>query len=361
VRVTARSLGDILKGAEPSMVNILIVDDEVQIRMFLRELLEAYGYSCAGAGSGDETRKLFAEYDFDLVLCDINLPGENGLELAKSLREEKPDTAVIMVTGIDDPALAEAALDFGAYGYLVKPVQLNEVLINVSNALRRRKLEIQNKKYQQALEQQVAERTRKLNITLSDLRRAFDDIIHVIALTSEMKDAYTAGHQQRVAALACAIGKEMGLSSEMVETLRLVGMIHDVGKIAIPADILAKPTRLRATEYELIKDHPRLGADVLSTVSFLQPAAEIVLQHHERIDGSGYPQGLVGDQIRLEARIIAVADVVEAMFSHRPYRPGLGIDAALEEIESHAGLTYDPEVAAACLRLFREKRFVLKD
>ena len=348
-----------MKVAEPSLVNILIIDDEVQIRMFLRELLESYGYTCVGAGNGVEARNLFKERDVDLVLCDINLPGENGLDLAKSLREEKPETAVIMVTGIDDSELAEAALDFGAYGYLVKPVQVNEVLINVSNALRRRNLEIQNKRYQQALQQQVAERTSTLNKTLSDLRRAFDDIVHVIALTGEMKDAYTAGHQQRVAELACAIAKEMGLSYELVESLRLVGMIHDLGKIAIPADILAKPTRLRATEYELIKDHPRLGYEVLSTVEFLKPVAEIVLQHHERLDGSGYPQGLVGDQIRLEARIIAVADVVEAMFSHRPYRAGLGIDAALEEIETHAGQTYDPEVAAACLRLFREKGFVL--
>lgn len=348
-----------MKVAEPSLVNILVIDDEVQIRMFLRELLESYGYTCAGAGNSVEARNLFKEREFDLVLCDINLPGENGLDLAKSLREAKPDTAVIMVTGIDDSDLAEAALDFGAYGYLVKPVQINEVLINVSNAIRRRKLEIQNKRYQQALQQQVAERTSKLNKTLSDLRRAFDDIVHVIALTGEMKDAYTAGHQQRVAELACAIAKEMGLPYEMGESLRLVGMIHDLGKIAIPADILAKPTRLRPTEYELIKDHPRLGYEVLSTVEFLKPVAEIVLQHHERLDGSGYPLGLVGDQIRMEARIIAVADVVEAMFSHRPYRPGLGIDAALEEIESHAGRTYDPEVAAACLRLFREKGFVL--
>ena len=340
-------------------VHILVVDDEVQIRLFLKEVLESYGYQCAEAGSSDEARKLCESMTFEMLLCDVNLPGENGLDLAKFLRTVHPDMAVIMITGIDDPGLAESALDFGAYGYLVKPVQINEVLINVSNAIRRRNLEIQNKSYQKALEQTVAERTRELNEALTELRHSFNDIVHVIAMTLETKDAYTAGHQQRVAELACCIAREMGMSREQLETLRLAAMIHDLGKIAIPSQILAKPTRLRATEYELIKEHPRLGYDILSSVAFLKPVAEIVLQHHERLDGSGYPRGLRGDQILIESRIIAVSDVVEAMSSHRPYRPGLGIHLALEEIEKNSGRLYDTDVADVCLRLFREKGFVL--
>ncbi|WP_462325521.1 HD domain-containing phosphohydrolase [Desulfoplanes sp.] len=348
-----------MKVSNPSLVNILIVDDDPQIREFIRDLLESFKYNCTDAASANEALEAFDQIEFDLVLCDIDLGGDDGLDLARSLREKRSDTAVIMVTGIDDSVLAETALDFGAYGYLVKPVRINEVLINVSNALRRRSLEMQNKRHQKALQEQVAERTRKLNRTLSDLRRAFDDIVHVIALTGEMKDAYTAGHQQRVAELASAIAREMGLAFETVETIRLAGMIHDLGKIAIPSDILAKPTRLRATEFELIKDHPRLGYDILSTVEYLKPVADIVLQHHERLDGRGYPQGLKGEKTLLEARIIAVADVVEAMSSHRPYREGLGIDIALGEIEKNAGILYDKDAAAACLRLFREKGFSL--
>jgi response regulator RpfG family c-di-GMP phosphodiesterase len=350
-----------MKTTEPSLVNILVVDDDPQIRMFMKELLESFGYNCADASCADEALEVFDQIAFDLVLCDIDLGDDNGMELAKVLRGKRPDTAIIMVTGIDDSTLAETALDSGAYGYLVKPVRVNEVLINVSNALRRRSLEQQSMRHQKLLQDKVAERTEKLNKTLSDLRRAFDDIIHVIALTGEMKDAYTAGHQQRVSELATAIAREMGLPFETVETIRLVGMIHDLGKIAIPSDILAKPTRLRPTEFALIKDHPQLGYDIISTVDFLKPVAEIVLQHHERLDGSGYPRGLKGDQVLREARIIAVADVVEAMSSHRPYREGLGIDIALSEIEKNAGSLYDPEAAEACLRLFREKRFSLDD
>jgi len=348
-----------MKPTEPSLVNILIVDDDLQIRTFMKDLLDSFGYNCADASCAAEALEAFDQITFDLVLCDIDLGDDNGLELAKTLRGKRSDTAIIMVTGIDDSTLAETALDFGAYGYLVKPVRINEVLINVSNALRRRSLEQQSRRHQKILQEQVAERTRKLNKTLSDLRRAFDDIVHVIAMTGEMKDAYTAGHQQRVSELATAIAREMGLPYENVETIRLAGMIHDLGKIAIPSDILAKPTRLRPTEFALIKDHPQLGYDIISTVDFLKPVAEIVLQHHERLDGGGYPQGLKGDQIQLEARIIAVADVVEAMSSHRPYREGLGIDIALGEIEKNAGRLYDKEAAAACLRLFREKEFVL--
>jgi response regulator RpfG family c-di-GMP phosphodiesterase len=349
-----------MKPTDPSLVHILVVDDDLQIRIFMKDLLESFRYNCIVASDAEEALAAFDGRGFDLVLCDIDLEGDNGMELARNLRNRYPDTAIIMVTGIDDSGLAETALDFGAYGYMVKPVRVNEVLINVSNALRRRSLEQQSLRHQKILQDQVAERTCKLNKTLSELRRAFDDIVHVISLTGEMKDAYTAGHQQRVSELATAIGREMGLPYEQVETIRLAGMIHDLGKIAIPSDILAKPTRLRPTEYALIKDHPQLGYDIISTVDFLKPVANIVLQHHERLDGGGYPHGLRGNEILLEARIIAVADVVEAMSSHRPYRAGLGIDTALGEIEAKAGRLYDGEAAAACLRLFREKGYVLE-
>jgi PAS domain S-box-containing protein len=195
--------------------------------------------------------------------------------------------------------------------------------------------------------------------TLEELRDSLENTVRVIASTVGKRDAYTAGHQRRVADLATTIAQEMGLPDEQIQGIHFAGIIHDLGKINIPAEILAKPGKLSAIEYQLMKSHPQSGYDILKDVAFPWPIADIVLQHHERLDGSGYPQGLKGDQILLEARIMAVADVVEAMSSHRPYRPGLGIEVALQEIEQHKGVRYDSTVVDACLKLFREKSYKL--
>ena len=200
----------------------------------------------------------------------------------------------------------------------------------------------------------------ELRHTLEKLRKALDATIQAIALTVEARDSYTAGHQRRVANLARAIATEMGLSKEQIDGIRMAGIIHDIGKISIPAEILSKPGRLDDLQYGLIQAHSQIGYDILKTVDFPWPVAQMVLQHHERIDGSGYPQGLSGEDIMLEARILVVADVVEAMASFRPYRPALGIDKALAEISQNRGILYDPEAVDACLKLFTEKRFKLE-
>jgi len=213
-------------------------------------------------------------------------------------------------------------------------------------------------KYETAqLEDQVAEKTAELQRNMEKLRRILAGTIRALAATVETRDPYTAGHQQRVSKLACAIAKGMGLPEERVEGVRLAGVIHDIGKISVPAEILNTPRPLTETEYSLVKMHPKIGHDILAGIDFSAPVADIVLQHHERMDGSGYPTGLKGDEILLEARILAVADVVEAMVSHRPYRPALGIDRALEEISKNKGTKYDPEVVDACLTLFTEGGF----
>ena len=209
----------------------------------------------------------------------------------------------------------------------------------------------------------VTERKRAEEIlqqTLSSLRKAFGTTIQVMVSAVEMRDPYTAGHQLRVADIARSIAKEMGLPDDKIDGIRLVGSIHDIGKLSVPAEILSKPTKLTDIEFSLIKEHSQIGYEMLKDVESQWPLAQIVYQHHERINGSGYPRNLKGDEILIEARIMAVADVVEAMASHRPYRPGLGIQAALEEIEKNKGIFYDDAVADACLRLFREKGYQLK-
>jgi HD-GYP domain-containing protein (c-di-GMP phosphodiesterase class II) len=196
--------------------------------------------------------------------------------------------------------------------------------------------------------------------SLEQMRDSLHDTIQAIAATVEQRDPYTAGHQRRVADLAAAIAGEMGLHHEQIYSIHLAGIVHDLGKISIPAEILSKPGRLSQIEYELVKQHPQTGYDILKEISFPWPVAQFVLQHHERMDGSGYPQGLKGEEIRLEARILAVADVVEAIASHRPYRPSVGIEAAMEEISTNRGTLYDPATVDAALRLFREKNYQFK-
>jgi putative nucleotidyltransferase with HDIG domain len=200
----------------------------------------------------------------------------------------------------------------------------------------------------------------KLQQTLKSLRKAVGTTIQVLVSAVESRDSYTAGHQSRSANLACAIATEMGLAQEKIEGIRMAGIIHDIGKLSIPAEILSKPSKLTEIEFSLIKEHSRSGYEMLKDVESPWPLAEIVFQHHERMNGSGYPRNLKGNEILMESQILAVADVVEAMASHRPYRPTLGIKAALEEITKNKGILYAAAVADACLRLFREKGYQLK-
>ncbi|MBA7533782.1 hypothetical protein ES705_26026 [subsurface metagenome] len=200
----------------------------------------------------------------------------------------------------------------------------------------------------------------ELQQSYQKLRKTMEDTIHTIGKIAETRDPYTAGHQKNVSQIATFIAHEMKLSQNKIEGIRIASLVHDIGKISLPAEILNKPTKLSEIEYSLIKDHSQVGYDVLKSIEFPWPVAQITLQHHERLNGSGYPQGLKGEDILLEAKIMGVADIVEAMSSHRPYRPALGIDKALEEISKNKGILYDPKVVDACIKLFKEKGQVKK-
>ena len=377
------------------MNHILIVDDDHSIRRLLSRLLESNGYRCTLAADAAEARAHITQEKFELILCDLNMPGESGMDFTRYALVKYPDTAVVMVTAMDDPGFFATALEIGAYGYIIKPFKLNEVMINVTNAIRRRKLEIENRTYRKELEELVLERTEDLHDTMNNLIRARDNlqktlkgIIDAMASIIEKRDPYTAGHQQKVTQLAIDIVKKMNRKDEekmkLISGIELAGMIHDLGKIAVPAGILSKPCTLSANERGLIETHSLEGYDILKDIQFrwpisqvesskqkktnssenidrpdeiILPVAQIVLQHHERMDGSGYPAGLSEDAILDEARIIAVADVVEAMVNHRPYRAALDAEKALEEISKNKGILYDAEVVEACFKVYSDIGF----
>jgi putative nucleotidyltransferase with HDIG domain len=338
-------------------VQVLVVDDEWLILRVLQRLLEGEGYVCSLAANAQEARDLLKDGDFDLVLCDLKMPGESGLELARFILSHDPDTAVLMVSGVDDPEIGKTLINLGAYGYVVKPFKQGELLLNIRSTLRRRQLEIDNRAYREKLEHMVGVRTAELQTALSKWRKATQGIVEAVALAVDARDPYTAGHQRNVARIACAIAEKLDFPMEQVNGIRMAGLIHDLGKISIPQEILTKPTQLSESEFSIIKEHPKAAHQILKNIDFPWPIAEMILQHHERMDGSGYPMGLSGDDILIEARILAVADVVEAMASHRPYRPSLGLEKALDEIFENRGKFYDARSVDACLSLFKEDGF----
>jgi putative nucleotidyltransferase with HDIG domain len=262
-----------------------------------------------------------------------------------------------MVTGADDTEVAKTAFEIGAYDYIVKPLDQNRVLNSVTNALHRRDLEAVGRTHREMLELMVSKRTVDLQNTLRKLQKTLEAVVRAIALTLDKRDPYTAGHQDRVAQLACAIAERMGLQEKQIRWLRMAAQVHDIGKIRLPTEILGRPGKISEIEFELIKTHPTVGYEILQPIDFPYPVAEVVYQHHEKIDGSGYPRGLSGKEILLGGRIITVADVVEAMASHRPYRPALGIEKALGEVVKGKGRFFDAEVVNACLSVFKEGHY----
>jgi putative two-component system response regulator len=355
---TAYNLSEWNGGEE---VRMLVVDDDPAILELLERIFNASGCRCVVASEPRQARQHFNARGFDIIFCDVKMRSQNGIDFGREVLEQFPDTAIVMMSGADDPERIHEALEIGAYGYIVKPFQISEIMINAAGALRRRTLEMQSRRQQDILERRVLEESLKTINSLDRLKEAFEGITEAMGLTIEARDPYTAGHQRKVSEIASAIGIELGLSKDQVEGVRIAGLIHDIGKISVPAEILAKPSNLSEYEFLLIKDHPKVGYEILKNINFPWPVAETIYQHHERLDGSGYPHGLFAEDILLEAKILAVADVVEAMAAHRPYRPSFGIKYALDEINRKQGLLYDSEAVKSCMRAYEKKAFVLNE
>jgi putative two-component system response regulator len=324
---------------------ILVVDDEAPIRELLKTGITMAGYECLTAGNTESALSLLAGEKFDVVISDIHMPDGSGIELLTRIKAAY-DTGVIIMTGFVEDFAYEEIIGMGANDFIQKPVRIAEFVARLKRVLAERRT--------------LSQRNRavdELQLNLNKLRRAMDGIVHAMSVAVELRDPYTAGHQQRVSNLACAIARSLGLSEDRIDGLRMASIIHDLGKLTIPAEILCKPGRLSNLEYELIKNHVQAGYDILKRIEFPWPLAEIILQHHERLDGSGYPHGLSGDAIVLEARIIAVSDVFETIASHRPYRPSLGVNKAIDELRLNKGKLYDPLVVETCLELFETRQF----
>ncbi len=339
----------------PYKGEILAVDDTPASLKFLTDLLRAEGYSVRSALNGELALRSAINKPPELVLLDIRMPEMDGFEVCRRLKAAKNtrEVPVIFVSALSETEEKVAGFQLGAVDFVTKPYQREELLARVHTHLEVERL-------RNHLEELVEDRTRELRESEKKLRTSLLDAITAIAATVELRDPYTAGHQRRVAHLATRIAAELKLPRERIEGLDLASGVHDIGKIRVPSEILSKPGLISGTEFSMIRQHPETAHDILKGISFPWPIAEMVQQHHERLDGSGYPAGLKDGEILQEARILAVADVVEAMVTHRPYREGLGLEAAMEEITRHRGELYDPEVVDACLHLFRDEGYHLE-
>ena len=331
------------------MARILIVDDDPDVSEALRRLVADDGHVATVTYDTTEARAELRSVSFELILCDVNLPGESGLEFVRDIVGGRTDVAVLMVSGADDPRLAETALELGAYGYIVKPFRDSEVNIGIANALRRRRLEIENKAHHERLEQLVAERTLELG-------RSREETIHRLARAAELRDHETGQHIERDSRCCELIARRLGLPDDRCELIRIASPLHDIGKIAIPDHILRKPGPLSAAERLIVQTHTALGHNILagSREPLLQLGAEIAWSHHERFDGGGYPRRLAGEAIPLAGRIVAVADVFDALISDRVYRPALSVDEVVEVMRAEQAGQFDPDALEALLTAIPE-------
>ncbi len=333
------------------MENILVVDDEEAIREVVSTMLESKGYHCTAVSNGRAAQDQVKRVTPDLVLSDMIMPEMDGIKLLDWIRNYDPEVPVIMVTAIHDISTALEAIRRGAYDYILKPFEKDQLFMGVGRALQHRRLVAENRNYQRNLEQEVEERTAQLSGALAQLEQSYDDTLEALGSALDLKDAETEGHCQRVTAFTISIAKAMPVPNPYLPVLARAAFLHDIGKMAIPDGILRKPGPLDDDEKQVMRRHCQIGYDMLMRIPFLREPAEIVLAHQEFFNGTGYPRGLKEEQIPLGARIFTVADSLDAMISDRPYRKALPMAHAREEIRRCAGTQFDPKVVEVFLSI----------
>ena len=333
---------------------ILVVDDEAPVRAMIGATLERQGYEVQLATSGAQAMELLDAGAFDLVLTDIVMQDGNGIALLERIHASKSQLPVVMVTAIHDISVAIDSMRRGAYDYLLKPFEREHLVATVQRALDHRQAIQESHTYQQNLEQVVRARTEMLRQAMEDLEHSYDVTLEALGDALDLKDSETEGHSKRVTAYTIALARAMGISPAEIKVIARGAFLHDIGKMAIPDEILRKPGKLTPEEQEVMREHCARGYQMLRKIPFLSEAAEIVFTHQEHFDGSGYPSGLSGSSIPIGARIFAVADTLDAITSDRPYRVARTFDAAREEIVRCSGTQFDPAVVEVYLKIPNE-------
>jgi putative nucleotidyltransferase with HDIG domain len=329
---------------------ILIVDDEPGITSILSDLF--FGkYDCTTAGSAEVALEQLAGAQYELVVSDITMPGMSGLDMIPHVKRNSPNTVVVMISGMQTVESAIDALRLGAFDYVMKPFDLRQVEAVVTRALEHQGLIVAKQRYEDHLEELVEQRTAELDQALNSLEEAYRSTLKALTTALETRDLETHGHSERVVSYSLRLGREYGLDSQLMKALEFGSLLHDIGKIGVPDSILRKPAKLTSDEWVLMREHPMHGQQILQGIKFLEGAARVVAQHHEKWDGSGYPAGLSGEDVDICARIFSVADAFDAITSDRVYRKGKPYEAAAQELDEWAGRQFDPKVVEAFHRV----------
>lgn len=335
--------------------HILIVDDEKMIRDLLSSALVQESYVCHMAGDVDEALSILSKPGIDLVISDIMMPGKSGVDLLKELKTLDRDIAVLMITGLTDMTTAMECIHLGANDYIAKPFSLARVVLTVKNMLEKRTLELERKNYQTSLECKVTEQTAQLRRTMHELNHAYSNTLSALVKALDAREKEVGSHSERVMNLTIFIANKLGIEGEELEQIAKGALLHDIGKIGISDNILLKPDRLSDAEWVEMRRHPEIGYAILSEIKIFEIPAEIILSHHERFDGTGYPNGLTGEDIPIGARIFTLVDTLDAMTSDRPYRKALPFSSVASEIKMYRGTQFDPKLADLFLSIPRSQ------
>jgi response regulator RpfG family c-di-GMP phosphodiesterase len=328
-------------------VRVLIVDDEPSVRKFLATVLSEAGVSCSAAANPQEALTILENTSFEAIISDLRMGATSGFELLRKVRAQYPQLAFLMATGVDDVRVGVQAMKEGADDYLLKPFDIDVVLASLQRALERKQLEREVENYRRHLEEMVSRRTQQLQAAMTELQQSHSATLEALGSAIDLRDSPTAGHSRRVLFYSIKIAEAIGGMEDQLQTLGMGAWLHDIGKLAIPDGILLKPGALNEQERQIMQRHVELGYDLVKGIPFLADAAEIILAHHERHNGSGYPRGLPGEAIPMPARIFAVADSFDAMTSDRPYRSALPVQTARSVIEAGRGDLFDPAIVDA--------------